>query len=102
MELAVHNLMFAPRYYNSIARSRALLKRLAIAQAKYNFDIVGVHCDRQRQVLADMLTRFTELADVEAALPDGWTLGDTALPQRCAWRLDEGSNSVLRLSATRR
>ena len=85
-------------------RVRSLLKRLANAQARHNFDIVGVQCDREQQKLADMLTRFAELSGLEAALPHGWSLGgadgsgEVAWPRRSLWRLSEGSNSVLRLT----
>ena len=83
--------------------TRLLLKRLADAQAKHNFDIIGVQCDRQQQTLADMLTRFQELHEVDACLPAGWALErPEGLPERCQWRLSPDSNSVLRLGARRR
>ena len=72
-------------------RVQALLKRLASGQAKHNFDIVGMQCDRTQQVLSDTPTRFGELVDVEAVLPDGWHIGYVeALPRRSLWRLSPG------------
>jgi hypothetical protein len=82
---------------------RQILKRIARAQAEWNFRILATHVTRGANELADLLTRFIRLEELDDALPDDWQVdADGALLQRCQWRLTTASNSVLRLSATRR
>jgi hypothetical protein len=82
---------------------RQILKRIARAQAKWNFRVLASHVTRGANELADLLTRFIRLEELNDALPDDWQVdADGALLQRSQWRLTTASNSVLRLSATRR
>ena len=51
-----------------------LLKRIARAQAEYNFDIIAVHVDREKNKLSDMLSRFVQIGELQPAhgASDGW------------------------------
>ena len=78
---------------------RYLLKRLARAQAEFNFDLVGVHCEREKNKLADILTRFVEHEEIAAFLPDGWEVDmDEASVSTSQWTLSPDSRRVFKMA----
>jgi hypothetical protein len=84
------------------AKSRRLLKRIAHAQAEFNFDLLAVHVDREKNKLSDVLTRFIVLDEVQAELPDGWRVGDEASVATSPWRLSPDSLKVSTMRLERR
>lgn len=89
---------------------RRLIKRIALAQAEWDFDLVAVHCTRELNKLADLLTRFAAWEELADGLPDGWKLPLRSQLPACMgpvqpgvllatspWRLGPGSAAVWHL-----
>jgi hypothetical protein len=65
-----------------------LLRRLADAQVRHNFIILGVHIGRETNTTADILTRFTRISQLQDELARD---GATVDPQSCRkspWHFD--------------
>merc|ERR1712185_793016 len=78
----------------------ALLRRLATAQCRYNFDVVAVHVSRRYNSLADLATRFQALSEFNALLPDGVVVGP--LVRRCRIASPADSSPVFACRLTSR
>ena len=68
---------------SSCPHMMSLLRRLAAAQCRYNFDAVAVHVGRRFNALADLATRFQALTEFDALLPPGVTTGPIVRRCRC-------------------
>ena len=81
---------------------RYLLKRLASAQAEFNSDLVGVHCEREKNKLADILALFVAPEEIAAFLPDGWAVDmDEASVSTFQWTFSPDSRRVFKMALSR-
>ena len=64
-------------------KTQALLRRLASAQIRHQFDIISCHVSRTYNTASDMLTRFADMQEVDAALPDGVSVSNHSGWGRC-------------------
>ena len=67
----------------SCLRTQSLLRRLADAQVKHNFDIVTAHVSRDYNTESDMLSRFSRMQEVNDVLPSGVVVADESAWGRC-------------------
>ena len=79
---------------------RKLMKRMAAMQNKHNFDVLGVHVDRELNKLSDMLTRFLQAEQLDEHLPGKWQVQGASL-RASRWRMTPRSRRVwvMKLSA---
>ena len=64
------------RQSSSCPRVMQLLRRIADAQCRYNFEAVAVWVSRRYNDIADLCTRFQALAEFETHLPPGVAVSD--------------------------
>ena len=80
----------------------ALLRRIADAQCRHNFDIVCVHVNREFNTLADMCTRWEVPEDFAPHLPHGVVLPPMSSVDVCRHASPTGRGDVFRLALQRR